>query len=249
MIFPALYKQPVALDPARHGRLKMRLGQLIDWPRIAAISSCYLQAAEFAHACVEFPIVFVHMLPDPQTGQSDIGPAGVFGFGKHENLYVEEGTWRGDYVPAHFRAWPFGVQQRDDGKTQVVLDESCPGLDEKEGTPLYDDTGEPSAYTREAVAFAEKVYGEIGRTQAFCARLMQLEVLQPRRFHVEDVAGGPINAEGFLAIDESKVSALSDAQVLDLHKTGLLGLLHAHHLSLDRMWRMVKWHAQRHANA
>ena len=71
--------------------------------------------------------------------------------------------------------------------------------------------------------------------------------LQPRRFIVEEVAGGPINVGGFVAIDESKLGALSDAQVLELHKTGLLGMIHAHHLSLHHMWRLVKWHAQRHA--
>lgn len=247
MIHPALYKQPVALDKVRHGRLKMRHRQLLDWPRIASIPSCYLQAAEFAHACLEFPIVFVHMKPDPHTGQADIAPAAVFGFSERENLYVEGSTWRADYVPAHFRAWPFGVQQGDDGTAQVVIDESCPGLDEEHGTPLYEDDGEPSAYTREAVAFAEKLYREIPHTQAFCARLMQLQVLQPRRFRVEDAAGGPVDADGFLAVDESKVGALSDAQVIELHKTGLLGVVHAHHLSLHLMWRMLKWRARRQA--
>lgn len=249
MIYPALYKQPVALDKVRHGRLKMKPGQVLDWARFAVLPSCYVHAAEFAHACLEFPIVFVHMKPDPHTGHADIGPAAVFGFGEDENLYVESGTWRADYVPAHFRAWPFGVLQGEDGRVQVVIDESCPGLDEEQGAPLYDDAGEPSAYTREAVAFAEKVHREISHTQAFCARLLQLDVLQPRRFRVEDVAGGPINAGNFLTVDEGKVAALSDAQVFELHKTGLLGLVHAHHLSLHHMWRMVKWHARRHANA
>jgi len=247
MIHPALYKQPVVLDKARHGRLKMRLDRLIDWPRMGLIPSCHVQAAEFAHACLEFPIVFVKMTPDPWTGEASIGPAAVFGFDANENLYVEGSKWRADYVPAHFRAWPFGMQQGADGMAHVVLDESCPGLDEADGTPLYGDDGEPSAYTREAVAFTKKVYDEIARTQAFSARLMQLGVLQPRRFSAPNVAGGPIAAEGFWAIDESKMGALPDEQVLELHRSGLLGMVHAHHLSLHHTVRLMKWHAQRHA--
>ena len=249
MTDPALYKQPVVLDRARHGRLKMRLDRLIDWPRIALMPSCYVQVAEFAQACLEFPIVFVSMKPDPQTGQADIGPAAVFGFGKHENLYVEGGKWRADYVPAHFRAWPFGMQQGADGTAQMVIDESCPGLSETDGAPLYDNDGEPSSYTHECMAFVKKVYDEIPRTQAYCARLMQLDVLQPREFSVDDVAGDPIRAEGFWTIDERKVGALSDEQVLELHWNGLLGSVHAHHLSLHHLLRMVRWRAQRHARS
>ena len=245
MIYPALYKQPVVLDKARHGRLKMQEGRLIDWSRMARLPSCYLHAAEFADACLEFPIVFVRMKPDPRTGQADIGPAAVFGFGEHENLYVDGGRWRAGYVPAHFRAWPFGVQQADDGTTQVVLDESCPGLDEASGTPLYDEDGALSAYTREAVEFVKKIYDETPRTQAFCARLMELDVLQPRRFSADHVPGGAIMADGFWALDERKAGALSDEQVLELHWSGFLGSLHAHHLSLRHMARLVTWRAQR----
>jgi len=249
MIYPALYKQPVVLDKARHGRLKMQEGRLIDWQRIAGIPSCYLHAAEFADACLELPIVFVRMQADPQTGQADIGPAAVFGFGEHENLYVEGGRWRAGYVPAHFRAWPFGIRQAADGTAQVVLDESCPGLNEETGTPLYDEDGAPSAYTREAVDFVKKIHEEIPRTQAFCSRLMQLDVLQPRRFELDQGSGGPIKAEGFWALDEGKVGALSDEQVLELHSSGYLGALHAHHLSLRHLARMVQWRVKRMSDA
>jgi hypothetical protein len=248
MIFPPLYKQPVALDKVRHGRLKMRMDRLIDWERLAAIRCCYLHVSEFADACIDFPIGFFQMEPDPETGPAEILPMAVLGFKEHENLHVEGSTWRTSYVPACFRAWPFGVVTNADGTRHAVLDESCPGLDEQQGTPLYDDQGEPSTYTRESVNFAEKVYSEIRLTRMACARLMELQVLQLWRFSVEDIAGGPIDAR-FFSTDESKVQALSDAQVLELHRTGLLKLVHAQHLSVRRLWDMARWHARRHANA
>ena len=57
---------------------------------------------------------------------------------------------------------------------------------------------------------------------------------------VRDVAG-------FLAVDEKKFAALSDDKVLELHKNGALGLIHAHQISMRHMRRLVEWRQQREA--
>jgi hypothetical protein len=45
------------------------------------------------------------------------------------------------------------------------------------------------------------------------------------------------------------MASLSDAQVLELHKLGLLGLIHAHWISLGNMRHLADWFVQRNPNA
>jgi hypothetical protein len=55
------------------------------------------------------------------------------------------------------------------------------------------------------------------------------------------------SVDGFLTVDEAKMQALPDATVGQLHRDGILGLVHAHWLSMGNMRRLVDWHAARDA--
>jgi hypothetical protein len=51
--------------------------------------------------------------------------------------------------------------------------------------------------------------------------------------------------DGFLTLDDKRFGELADADILELHRSGILGLIHAHQVSLGNMRRLVEWHAQR----
>ena len=55
--------------------------------------------------------------------------------------------------------------------------------------------------------------------------------------------------DGFLTVDEKKMQDLPDAVVGDLHRTGVLGLMHLHWVSMGNMRRLVDWHVERGAAA
>jgi hypothetical protein len=67
------------------------------------------------------------------------------------------------------------------------------------------------------------------------------------RFEATLPDGASVGVEGFLTIDEKRFAELPDAEVIKLHKSGMLGLVHAHRLSLSNMRRLAQWHAQRNA--
>ena len=46
-------------------------------------------------------------------------------------------------------------------------------------------------------------------------------------------------------MDEQKLTALSDAEVVQLERNGLMGLIHAHQISLGNMAKLVEWHVAR----
>jgi len=55
--------------------------------------------------------------------------------------------------------------------------------------------------------------------------------------------------DGFLTVDDAKMTALSDEVVGELHRSGVLGLVHLHWVSLGNMRRLVDWHIERAAAA
>jgi hypothetical protein len=81
------------------------------------------------------------------------------------------------------------------------------------------------------------------------ALLVEKDLLRDMRFDATLPDGSKLGVDGFLTIDEQKLSALSDADVLMLSRNGLLGLIHAHQISLGNMGRLVEWHVERQAAA
>ena len=69
------------------------------------------------------------------------------------------------------------------------------------------------------------------------------------RFDATLPDGNKMSVDGFLALDEEKLGALPDATVLDLHRTGVLALIHAHQISLGLMRALVERRLARRATA
>jgi hypothetical protein len=91
----------------------------------------------------------------------------------------------------------------------------------------------------------EKLETEIQRTRLFGSVLVEAELLQPMRFDATLPDGRQLSLDGFLTVDEKKFAELPEAKVVEFHKNGVLGLIHAHQISLRHMRRLVQWHAER----
>lgn len=243
MINPALFKKAVAVDSRAHADWRVRPSPR-DWSVASELNAMFIASVEFGDACVEYPIVFVNAGTDPQ-GQRQVAPVAVFGLREKENLYVEEGRWRARYLPALLQAYPFGVARVDDSRVVVVVDEAWTGWSRDEGVPLFDAEGKPGEYLTNVRNQLEKIEGEIQRTRLFGHALLDADLLSPMRFEAALPDGQKVTVDGFLAVDEKKFAALPDDRVLQLHKSGALGLIHAHQISMRHMRRLVEWRQQR----
>lgn len=61
--------------------------------------------------------------------------------------------------------------------------------------------------------------------------------------------GDNLTVDGFMTIDDTKFNNLANAAVLELHRSGALGLVYAHLASLNHMGAMIERHASRRAAA
>lgn len=242
MINPLLFKKAVAVDSQAHRDLKIA-ARARDWSVAAELNAMFIASVEFGDAAIEYPIVFVNAGNDPQ-GNRQVAPVAIFGLREKENLYVDGGRWRARYLPALLQAYPFGVARVDTSRVVVVIDEAWAGLSRTEGTALFDAEGKPGEYLANVRTQLEKIEGEIQRTRLFGSALLQADLLSEMRFEATMPDGQKVTVDGFLAVDEKKFAALSDDKVLQLHKSGALGLIHAHQISMRNMRRLVEWRQQ-----
>lgn len=248
MILNELHRQPVAVDREKHRRTVLRL-PVTDWSRLSGTNALFLTAAECAHAARDYPIVFIKGGQDEQ-GQPEYAPIAVMGLTGGENLYVEGGQWRATYLPSVMGAYPLCVARAPDNHYAVCIDESSDAVaQDGPGERLFDDAGEPTEFARKSQAELETLETLVVQTRGVCRRLVELDLLVERRFDASLPDGQPLAVTGFFVIDEEKVKALPDATLLDLHRRGLMAMMHAHWISMGHVQRLLRWHLERKAAA
>ncbi len=243
MIIPALHRQVVPLDREAHRRLHVR--PLADWRVAASLNSAFIAAGEMIDACREYPIVFVRADAAAAGAPTIVAPVAVFGLSLQENLFLDGPIWRASYLPAVLRLYPFALGRVDEDKLAVCIDSSWEGFSESEGQALFDDKGDPAELTQRVKDQLEAYETDIQRTRQVCARFVELGLLREMRFDLQAPGGRTFAVEGFLTLDEEKYRALPDATVLELHRNGLLGLIHAHMISLRNLQRLGQWKMER----
>lgn len=247
MINQTLHRAPQVLDSQAHATLRARL-PVADWNVAAKLNSILLAAVEFPEACRDFPIVFIRAAAEPD-GSVPIVPVAVFGLSREENLFIDGSGWRGTYMPAMLRGYPFTMAHIEAETIALVVDTAWEGLSQTEGERLFDDKGEPTELTTALKNQLEQVEVELFRTRGLGYRLNELGLLRDMRFDVTLGTGQTVAVDGFLTVDDSKLKELADDVVLDLHKRGILALAHAHLISLNNIRRLAEWRAQRQAAA
>ncbi len=247
MINQNLHLKPTALDAAQHRQLKLRL-PVGDWSLAQGLNALFVAAAEFGDVCREAPIVFVRAGKEPD-GRDQIAPVAVLGLKQGQNLYVDEGRWRTHYMPAVLRLYPFCIGRVDDQRFAVCVDMAYAGIDSEVGAPVFEADGRPAELLNTMQAQLEALETEVQRTRRVCQRLLELDVLREMRFDATLPDGSKHTVDGFLTVDDKKMTELPDAVVGELHRSGLLGLVHLHWVSLGNMRRLVEWHAERAAAA
>jgi hypothetical protein len=247
MINPLLHREPVVVDSTLHRATKLRL-PVTDWSVARQMNAVFVAAAEFSDASRDFPLVFVRA-GDAEDGKPAIAPIAVLSLVQGDNLFVEGGAWRATYIPAVLAVYPFAAGRINAERFAVCLDASWSGASSSEGEPLFDAQGQPSALLQRAQAQLEQLEAAVQTTQHMGRRLLELDLLRDMRFDATLPDGKKFAVDGFLTVDTAKLAALPDAAVVELHRSGLLGLVHAHLGSLGHMRKLLDWHVRRLAQS
>lgn len=239
MIVTNLHKEPLALDTVLHRDLRLK-NELNAIPRLAPFTSFMVSVSEFADAALHFPILFVRAAPDA-LGRDTVAPVAVFGMKPGENLFVTpDDKWDAGYVPAMLRAYPF-TMARIEGSDRwaIVFDNTWEGMSRTEGLPLFNEQGEATELLNGIHKFVQDLETDLERTRQACAALLEMKLLKPMRFDATLASGESLSVDGFMTVDEEALAKLPDAQIAQMYRNGLLGLLQIHVVSLNNMRRLL----------
>jgi hypothetical protein len=217
-----IYESAVPVSSTRHAEASVEVGA--DYGFTRKVNSVPLMAVEFPHAAAEYAIVF--------GGTADaFVPAVILGMRGDENLYLsKDGGWEAKYIPAFVRRYPFVFASAQDGKTfTLCIDEAFPGFNrEGRGQRLFGADQKPSTYVASVLKFLEQYQVEFRRTQAFCTRLKELNLLEPMRAQASLQSGQKLSLTGFMAVSRDKLKALPAEKLAELAKTNELELIYLH---------------------
>lgn len=220
------YEKAVPVSAETHKKVSVKTGT--NYKFAEKVNSVPLTAIEFGQAAVEYPIVF--------TGDGEtVMPCAILGATATKNLFVQEdGTWGGKYVPAFIRRYPFVFAQDTSGKNLILhIDESYEGVNKKDkGERLFDADGEKTQYLQNVLAFLQDYQQRFQRTQAFCKRLVDLDLLRPMEAQFSLPTGSRQSLSGFQTIDREKFKALSDENLGKMMRTDELECVFLHLASL-----------------
>lgn len=198
-----------------------------------------ITVAEFTYAAISYPIIF--------AGNERL-PLAVMGINQNESLFIEsDGAFAvGGYVPAYIRRYPFVLAADEAQQRMVVCIERKADLfteKAKADLPLFEDNGEASEYTQNAIKFCEDFEGERRRTEAFVKLLTDLDLFEQREsiFNMpkEDGTSEPVKLAEYFAVSEAKLGALPAEKLAELRDNGALEKIYNHLTSLIGWDRLV----------
>lgn len=217
-----IYESAMPVSGARHANASVEARG--DYGFTRKVNSVPLMAVEFPHAAAEYAIVF------GGTAEAFV-PAVILSMRGEENLYLgKQGGWEAKYIPAFVRRYPFVFASSQDGKTfTLCIDEAFPGFNrEGRGQRLFDDERTPSTYVSSVLKFLEQYQLEFRRTQAFCQKLKELDLLEPMRAQAKLDSGEQVALTGFMAVSRDRLKALPGEKLAELAKTNELEILYLH---------------------
>ena len=217
-----IYETAVPVSSSRHAKCSVEA--LKDYRFARTVNSVPLMAVEFPESAQEYAIVFAG--PPENTM-----PAVILGARQNENLYLNaDGEWQVKYIPAFLRRYPFVFSTSDDGKTfTLCVDEAYHGVNfQGRGQLLFGEDSKPSPYTDNVLKFLQEYRAQFVRTQAFCKKLRDLDLLEPMQAEFTLTGGEKAALGGFMVASRARLKALSAEKLAELAKTDELELIYLH---------------------
>lgn len=122
---------------------------------------------------------------------------------------------------------------RSDSSFTLCVDEAFPGFNQRgRGERLFGDDGKPTPYVNNVLEFLQQYQFEFRRTQRFCKKLKDLNLLEPMQAQIKLSSGARMALQGFSVVDRARLKTLSANELAELVKSDELELIYAHLVSV-----------------
>jgi hypothetical protein len=235
------YDKVVPVSSQLHRDLSI---ERVDFGFAAKVNSVPLTAVEVPLAAREYTIVFAG------TDEA-VAPVVVLGVADSQNLYLDENNaWKADYIPAFVRRYPFVFAQNEDASQfTLCIDEDWSGCNrEGRGQRLFDEQGNQTPYLQNMLKFLSDYQAQFVRTQAYCKKLKDLNLLEPMQAQIVMPGGEKRNLGGFLGATRPRIKSLTAEKIAELAKSDELELTYLQMASLNNLGSVVNRAAPKKPN-
>lgn len=195
---------------------------------------------EFAEMQREYPIF---LRKDPDGSWHAVA---LLGFGPSENLYVRDGAWHANYLPAVIARGPFLIgfqEQMVDGQLRnepvIHVDLDHPRLRDGHGHPVFAPQGGNSPYLEKVLRVLRGIHAGVEGARRMYPDLDRLGLIQPVALDVKFDDAHQVNLTGLYSIDRDRLAALDSDQVYLLHAAGWLEGIYLLLSSLHNVPRLI----------
>lgn len=228
---PLFFYDPHPVHLERHA--KAGLKQMKNFSFTGKTNSIPLNIVEFFEAARSYPIVFTNT-PAPL-------PVALVGIQEQNYFLDTKDMWlERSYIPAYVRRYPF-IFMRDQGGERLILcvDEGAENYAASNPEKsFYDDAGEMSDFTKEALQFCALFEQHYHQTVEFCAALKEHDLLVEKVSAMRLPNGKEERLGGFQMLDGARLDALPDDIFLAWRKKGWIAALDAVMVSYTN-WRYI----------
>ncbi len=221
---PLFFTKPHPVDAKRHASAGFSGELNLEFAK--QTNSIPLVAIECGEAARSYPIVF-------SLGDYPV-PVAVVGM-QNKNLFItKEHFWEPHhYVPMYVRKHPFALLQlKEDDQYILCVDEGFdPFVMERADKPLYDEEGNPSDISNQAIEFCGNYQKHYNNTLEVAKALKDADILEQKQMKAQTASGEEVEIGGFHVINEQKLLEMSDDTFLKWRNSGWLNIIYAAMLS------------------
>lgn len=222
----------VPLDKNKHKSLKVSMDTSFASCKSAHLAAIALKEVPFAASAM--PLVIVKT---PQNNTYHI--AGMMGIEPNNNLFCQHDKWQGHHVPWNVQRYPFDLRG-DQDKVVIFIDENSDLVSEDKGEALFDAEGNATKHLENVRGLVGQIADSEMKSGPFFKQLEDYDLLDPISIHVAFADGEKKNLVGMFGISEERLLKLPDEKILDLMRTGSLGMLYAMLTSVGQLNTLVR---------
>jgi len=206
---------------------------------------------EYADVQREYPIFF---RKDPTSGEYQ--SLALLGFGKDENLFLENARWNASYIPGMVARGPFliGFQEQDvSGETRkepvIHLDLDHPRVSHTEGEPVFLPQGGNSPYLEHIAAVLRGLRDGLEISKAMFAAFTAFDLIEPVKLEIKLTNEDAYSLVGMHTINQQKVASLDGKALEELNRAGFLQAAFLVIASMNNVKKLMGFKQRRLAQA
>ncbi|MGJ8682368.1 SapC family protein [Paraglaciecola sp.] len=227
------------LDSVKHRNIKVDPAKLNT--RLHNVNVTTLVAGELSTLVHEYA---VFLTQSPSTKEYQL--TAVLGFKSGENLYLNGDNWQATYLPLDIMRRPFQAFMPDNNnldKAHIAIDLLSEQVNEKHGTPLYDEQGNKTEFLKRIEQTFSELMGGTMQTIQLLKLADELNLIESINLNLDIPNRGKVELNGLFAFNKENIDKLSGEALEKAHKSGLLQVIHLVLSSTINLQKLIRWAA------